>query len=55
MGETIALDNMIGAANGDEQNMLGKLLYFSLSNILIEKNDLRNLCDSMGIYYAGGN
>ncbi len=55
MGETIAFDNMIGAANGDKQNMLGKLLYFSLSNILIEKNELRELCDSMGIYYAGGN
>lgn len=55
MGETICFENMMGVASGDQQNMLGKLLYFSLSSVLVEKDKLSELCDSMGLYYAGGN
>ena len=55
MGESIQFKNMLGVGNGEKQNMLGKLLYFSLPSILVEKDKLSELCDSMGIYYAGGN
>lgn len=55
MGETIQFQNMMGVSSGDKQNMLGKLLYFSLPSILVDKEQLTELCDSMGIYYAGGN
>ena len=53
MGDCISMNDMIGAASGDRNNMLGKLLYFSLSNILIEKDKLNELCDSLGIYHGG--
>ena len=53
MGDCISMNDMIGAASGDKNNMLGKLLYFSLSNILIEKDKLNELCDSLGIYHGG--
>ncbi len=46
--------NIVGVSTGDEANMLGKFLYFSLSNILVEKEKLGELCDSMGIPYSGG-
>ncbi|MEG1525737.1 MAG: DUF6744 family protein [Clostridia bacterium] len=55
MGERIYFENLMGVASGDQQNMLGKLLYFSLSSVLVEKDKLSELCDSMGLYYAGGN
>ena len=32
--------DIIGAAQGDRNNMLGKFLYFSLANILVEKDKL---------------
>ena len=48
--------DIIGAASGDEAHVLGKFLYFSLSNILVDKQDLGELCDSiLGIEYRGGN
>ncbi len=53
--ETISFHNMIGATSGDEKNMLGKFLYFTLANLLVEKEALSDLCESMGIPYAGGN
>lgn len=53
--ETISFHNMIGATSGDEKNMLGKFLYFTLANLLVEKEALSDLCKSMGIPYAGGN
>lgn len=46
--------SVVGASTGDKSNMLGKFLYFSLSNILVEKEKLSELCDSLGIPYAGG-
>lgn len=53
--ETISFHNMIGATSGDEKNMLGKFLYFTLANLLVEKEALSALCESMGIPYSGGN
>ena len=54
MSDEIKLENMIGAASGDKAHMLGKLLYFSLPALLIDRQALSDLCDSMGLYYAGG-
>ncbi len=48
-------ENMTGVATGDKANMLGKLLYFSLPSLLVDKDALTELCDSMNIYYAGSN
>ena len=53
MDNVINMGEFIGAAAGDRQHMLGKFLYFSLSNLLVEKEELSALCESMGIAYAG--
>lgn len=53
MDNVINMGEFIGAATGDRQHMLGKFLYFSLSNLLVEKEELSALCESMGIAYAG--
>lgn len=55
MDKIVSMDQFIGAAAGDEQHMLGKFLYFSLANLLVEKNELSSLCESLGIPYAGSN
>lgn len=55
MGNVISMDRFIGAAKGDEQQMLGKFLYFSLANLLVDREELSNLCESVGIPYAGCN
>ena len=48
--------DIIGAASGDEAHVLGKFLYFSLSDILVEKQEFARLCeDVLGIPYTGGN
>ncbi|MBQ9346102.1 MAG: hypothetical protein IJT94_02015 [Oscillibacter sp.] len=44
---------IVGAADGDEAHVLGKFLYFSLSHLLIEKEQLANLCGGLGIAYGG--
>ena len=47
--------DIIGAASGDEAHVLGKFLYFSLANILVDKQELTSLCESiLGIDYKGG-
>ena len=46
--------DIIGAASGDEAHVLGKFLYFSLSNILVDKQKLGELCDGLGMPYSGG-
>lgn len=48
------LKNFVAASKGDEENMLGKFLYFSLTNLLVEKEELAQLCKSMNIPYSGG-
>ena len=35
--------DILGAANGDKASVLGKFLYFSLANILVEKEALAQL------------
>lgn len=55
MDNIISMDQFIGAAKGDEQQMLGKFLYFSLANLLVDREELSNLCESVGIPYAGCN
>ena len=55
MDNVISIDRFIGAAKGDEQQMLGKFLYFSLANLLVDREELSNLCESVGIPYAGCN
>lgn len=52
--EHINFKDIMGSSQSGE-NVLGKFLYFSLSNILVEKNELSDLCGAMGIPYAGGN
>lgn len=46
--------DMLGTNSGDQSNMLGKFLYFSLSNILVDKEILSELCENMDIPYSGG-
>lgn len=46
--------DIVGTSNGEQAHMLGKFLYFSLSNILVEKEPLIQLCDQLDIPYAGG-
>ena len=45
--------DMVGTSAGDAEHMLGKFLYFSLASVLVEKDALAELCDSMGMPYAG--
>ena len=45
--------DIIGAANGENASVLGKFLYFSLSNILVEKEALAQLCGDLDIPYSG--
>ena len=42
------------AVNGDSGDVLGKILYFSLANILIEKPVLEQLCQTMDLPYSKG-
>lgn len=48
------LSNFMAVKNGDDEAVLGKLLYFSLSNVLIERDKLQEICDSLDIPYSGG-
>ena len=41
--------DILGAANGDKASVLGKFLYFSLANILVEKEALAQLCEDLNI------
>ena len=43
MDNVINMGEFIGAATGDKRHMLGKFLYFSLSNLLVEKEELSAL------------
>ena len=55
MDKVINMNELIGAAAGDRQHMLGKFLYFSLTNLLVDKDELSHLCESIGIPYSGSN
>ena len=43
------MNQFLGAAQGDQEHMLGKFLYFSLANLLVDKDELSSLCESMGL------
>lgn len=51
---TINFKDYLGTSSGNEQQMLGKFLYFSLPAVLVEKDALTALCENMGIPFAGG-
>ena len=55
MKKTINMNEFLAASSGEKEHMLGKFLYFTLANLLVEKEALSDLCESMGIPYAGGN
>lgn len=51
---SINFKEIIGTGSETAANMLGKFLYFSLANILVDKEHLAELCGSMDIPYSGG-
>jgi len=54
MDNVFDMKDFIGTSQGDKEHMLGKFLYFSLSNLLVEKEALAKLCEEMDIPYTGG-
>lgn len=48
------LNSFMAVKGDDNADVLGKLLYFSLSNVLIERTDLQDICNAIGIDYSGG-
>ncbi len=44
---TIAMDSLMAVKDGSG-DILGKLLYFSLGNVLIDKEDFRSICQTFG-------
>ena len=39
--------------NLDENQLLGKFVYYSLSDVLVDKTEFENICDSMNFPYSG--
>lgn len=39
--------------NLDETQLLGKFVYYSLADVLVDKTEFENICDSMNFPYAG--
>lgn len=54
MDNVFDMKDFVGTSQGDKEHMLGKFLYFSLSNLLVEKDALAQLCEEMDIPYTGG-
>lgn len=54
MDSTFDMQDFVAATGGDKEHMLGEFLYFSLANLLVEKEALSKLCEDMGISYSGG-
>ena len=42
------------AVTENSADVLGKIVYFSLSDVMIDREKLQEICDSMGIPYSGG-
>ena len=42
------------AVNGNGSEVLGKLVYFSLANVMVDRDRLREICESMKIPYSQG-
>ena len=53
MGNVVNMQDFIGTSQGEKAHMLGKFLYFSLANLLVEKEALAKLCDDLGLPYSG--
>ena len=49
MDKVLNMEDFLAAAEGDAEHVLGKFLYFSLANLLVDKDELSELCDSMDI------
>lgn len=47
MDKTLKMDSFI-AVDNDGESVLGKILYYSLSSILVEKSTLARICDEIG-------
>lgn len=54
MSNVFDMRDFIGTSQGDKAHMLGKFLYFSLSSLLIDREELKKLCEETGIPYSGG-
>ena len=37
----------------DESRLLGKFLYYSLADVLVEQSDFERICTALGFPYAG--
>ena len=48
------MKNIMAVSQGEQGQMLGKLLYFSISRILVDKKELEELCRNMGICCGSG-
>ena len=53
MTQSTNLDQFI-AVTGETSSVLGKIVYFSLADVMIDREKLQEICDSMGIPYYGG-
>lgn len=54
MNNILKMENFIGIKE-DSSNVLGKFLYFSLSNVLIERGKLSEICLDTGLPISPGN
>lgn len=54
MDNVFDMHDFVATGQGDQEHMLGKFLYFSLANLLVDKGELSKLCEDMGIPYSGG-
>ncbi len=54
MSNVFDMRDFIGTSQGDKTHMLGKFLYFSLSSLLVDREELKKLCKETGIPYSGG-
>jgi len=54
MDNVFDMNDFVAASDGDKEHMLGKFLYFTLANLLVEKEALSKLCNELGITYTGG-
>lgn len=48
MGDILKMENFMGIKEGNTE-ILGKFLYFSLSNLLVERDKLTEICTDMGL------
>ncbi len=46
--------NQLIAVTGDSSSVLGKIVYFSLADVMVDRDKLQEICDSMSIPYYGG-